>query len=308
MSAPYDEHEARGLARALGWMSLGLGTAQLTAPRAVGRTAGVDDSPVIRALLPLVGLRELTHAAGLLRGHRPTRWAWTRVAGDAMDLAILGTALRDRRGPRRQRVAAATAAVAGITAIDLYTALRARAAAGGTGDLHLRASVTVNRPRAEAYRHWREFGNLPRFMTHLRSVDDIGEGRTRWTAEAPVKSTVSWEAELVEDLPDELIAWRSLRDTGQGPGVSSSGSVRFSDAPGGRGTEVRVEMTYAPPGGRVGAAFARLFGEHPEQQVRDDLRRFKQILETGEVARSDARPEGFRARGFARERPAQPVA
>jgi uncharacterized membrane protein len=294
------------LARALGWASLGLGVAQLASPGAVSRLSGVDDSAGARGTVSLVGARELFHAAVLLGSREPAPGVWTRVAGDALDLTLLGQSLADRTGWRRRRVAAVTAAVAGITAVDLYTAVRAnrsREDRRSERTMNLHAAITINRPREEVYRHWRDFENLPRFMAHLESVETTGDGHSRWKARGPLKKTVAWEAEIVEDRSGELIAWRSTK----GALVGNSGSVRFSDAPGGRGTEVRVNLVYDPPGGKVGMALAKLLGEHPEQQVRDDLRRFKQVMETGEVVRSEGSPEGTRALRQVRQRPAQPV-
>ncbi|WP_329083448.1 MULTISPECIES: SRPBCC family protein [unclassified Streptosporangium] len=302
MSEEYDRTTDR-LARALGWASLGLGVAPLVAPGAVSRFCGVDDSAQARGAVVLVGVREMFHAATLLGSRKPVPWVWTRVAGDIMDLTTLNRALSNRTGWRRSRVATVTAAVVGITAVDLYTAIRAwHSERGHEGPMSLHAAITINRPRQEVYRYWHDFENLPRFMTHLESVEMTGDGHSHWKARGPVK-TVEWDAEIVDDRSDELIAWRSM----PGALVGNSGSVRFSDAPGGRGTEVRVNLAYAPPGGRAGLAFARLLGEHPEQQVRDDLRRFKQVVETGEVVRSEGSPEGTRALRQAMQRPAQPV-
>jgi uncharacterized membrane protein len=302
------------LARALGWTSLALGTAQLAAPGTVRRLSGVDDSDRARSAVPLVGARELLHGVALLRSRRPGPWVWTRVAGDTLDLALLGRSLAVRDGERRRRAVAATVAVAGIAAVDLYAAVRAsraeadggahaRGADGKGGVTGLRAAITINRPREEVYRYWRDFENLPNFMEHLESVRTTGEGTSHWKVKGPAKKAVEWDARIAEDRPGELIAWNSA----EGATVPNSGSVRFTDAPGGRGTEVRVHLEYDPPGGKLGLAFAKLLGEHPEQQVRDDLRRFKQLVEIGEVVRSEGSPEGTRALRQATQRPAQPV-
>ncbi|TDC81053.1 SRPBCC family protein [Micromonospora sp. KC606] len=303
-----DELERRcqgsGLPRLLGVVSLALGVGGLLAPRALARLTGVDDAPQANPVIRAVAARELGHAAGLLVGRRPVGWSWTRVVGDAGDLALLGRALADRRGERRRRVAITTGVVAGIAAIDLLAALRAgRARRSRERLIVMEVGVTVNRPASEAYRFWRDLENLPGFMAHLESVrvDDLR--RSRWTARGPAGQSVSWDAEIVEDRPNELIAWRSL----PGAPVPNAGRVRFVPAPGDRGTEVRVELGYAPPAGRLGRAVAKLFGEEPEQQVRDDLRRFKQVLETGEVVRSDASPEGITLRQQFLQRPAQPL-
>jgi uncharacterized membrane protein len=121
-------------------------------------------------------------------------------------------------------------------------------------------------------------------MTHLQSVQLTGEKRSHWVAKAPAGTAVEWDAEVTHDQPHALIAWRSLA----GADVANSGSVRFERAPGSRGTIVRVELYYNPPGGVLGAMVAKLFGEEPAQQLQDDLRRFKQIMEIGEVVQSDA--------------------
>ena len=138
-------------------------------------------------------------------------------------------------------------------------------------------SVTIRRPPEELYRFWRDFENLPRFMGHLASVKLTGPGRTRWVAKGPLGSSVQWEAEIVNDRENELIAWRSL----EGADVPNAGSVHFKSVPGGRGTEVKVVLEYKPPAGAIGAALLRLLGEDPERSVRTDLSRFQQLMEAG---------------------------
>jgi uncharacterized membrane protein len=154
-------------------------------------------------------------------------------------------------------------------------------------------SVTIaDRSPDELFAFWRDFENLPRIMKHLERVEVIDDARSRWTVKAPAGRTVEWEAEIYNEVPGQLIAWRTLHDAD----VANAGSVRFRQAPGGRGTEVCVELEYAPPGGRIGAAVAKLFGESPELQVREDLRRFKQLMEAGELAVSEIPGRGGRAR------------
>jgi uncharacterized membrane protein len=140
-------------------------------------------------------------------------------------------------------------------------------------------TVTINKSREELYRFWRNLENLPRFMRHLESVRLQGN-RSHWVAKGPLGTHVEWDAETYNENPNEMIAWRSL----EGADVDSTGSVHFTPAPAGRGTEVRVVLKYNPPAGKLGAAVAKLFGEEPQQQIRDDLRRFKQLMETGEIA------------------------
>jgi uncharacterized membrane protein len=119
-------------------------------------------------------------------------------------------------------------------------------------------------------------------MRHLESVEVIDARRSRWRAKAPAGMTVEWEAEITDDRPNELISWRSV----EGATVPNRGTVRFAAAPGARGTEVHVDLEYAVPGGRVASMVAKLFGREPGQQIEDDLRRLKQLLEAGEIARS----------------------
>jgi len=149
-------------------------------------------------------------------------------------------------------------------------------------------SLTINREPAELYRFWRNFENLPRFMNHLESVKVTGENRSHWVAKAPAGTTVEWDAEVYNEKENELIAWRTL----EGADVDSAGSVRFEPATNGQGTVVRVVLKYDPPGGAIGAAVAKLFGENPEQQIDEDLRRFRQLMETGEVATTEGQPSG----------------
>ncbi|GAA3777654.1 hypothetical protein GCM10022379_50820 [Micromonospora maritima] len=300
--------------RGLGWMSAGLGVAQLAAPDTVRRISGVDDSAVSRVMVPLVGARELVHAAGLLTSRRKGVWAWTRVVGDAMDLASLGMALAHRGGRRRRRLVGVTGAVLGITVLDLLTAVhatRAKEAGSGPairgarrgGPMELTATTTVRRPPSEVYAFWRDLGKLPTFMAHLEEVRPTGDRTSHWSASAPFGKNVEWDAEIIGDVAGEKIAWRS---TGNAD-VPNAGTVRFVPAPDGVSTEVHVLLTYDIPGGAVGKAVAKYFGEEPHQQLDDDLRRLKQVLETGEVVRSDGAPWGKRARKEFPQRPAQPL-
>ena len=149
-------------------------------------------------------------------------------------------------------------------------------------------SFTIQRSPEECYRFWHDFENLPRFMTHLQSVQTLGENRSRWTAKGPLGTNVSWDAEIINDKPNELIAWRSV----EGADIDNAGSVRFRPGPNGRGTEVTVELNYEPPAGAIGATIAKLLGEEPEVQVREDLRHFKQILEAGEIPTIEGQTSG----------------
>lgn len=138
-------------------------------------------------------------------------------------------------------------------------------------------SVLIRKPPEVLYHFWRNFGNLPEIMNHLKSVKVLDSRRSHWVAKAPAGTTVEWDAEIIKDLQNELISWKSL----EGADVDNTGSVHFDRVP--EGTQVRVMIQYNPPGGKVGVAFAKLFGEEPSQQVEDDLNRFKAFMEGTET-------------------------
>ncbi len=147
---------------------------------------------------------------------------------------------------------------------------------------------TINSDPETLYSVWRDFAGLPRFMDHLVSVTVDEEGRSHWVARAPAGRTVEWEAEVTHDEPGRRIAWRSV----EGSEVAHAGSVRFVPAPAGRGTEVHVSLEYAPPGGELGARLARFLKQEPQHQIQEDLRHFKQWIESGEVPTTEGQPSG----------------
>lgn len=149
-------------------------------------------------------------------------------------------------------------------------------------------TVTINKPVEELYRFWHDFENLPHFMKHLKQVQVYNSQRSHWVANAPLGVSVEWDADIINDQENHLIAWASVADAD----IDNSGFVRFQPATGGRGTEVKVVLEYNLPGGVVSAAIAKLFGESPEQQIGDDLRRFKMLMETGEIATTEGQPKG----------------
>lgn len=281
-----------GLARALGIFSLGLGVTQLVAPRALGRMIGVGEHP---KLMRSLGMREIASGVGILANDRPAEWLWSRVAGDVMDLALLSRAMDDERGDR-SRIAGAAAAVAGALLIDAYAAQRmsrSTPAAAGRGreeGIRIRHAISINRPARELYDFWRDFANLPQIMDHLESVEVLDRNRSHWKVKGPAGTTVEWDAEITDDRPGELISWRSL----EGADVDNLGTVRFIPAPGDRGTVVRIDVAYDPPAGRAGAAVAKLFRRGPEQEIRSDLRPFKQLMETGEITTTSGQSAGRR--------------
>lgn len=267
------------LIQGLGWFSIALGAAELLAPEMVADLVGIRKKNL--TMIRLFGLREMAGGIGLLAGSNATPWLWARVAGDAMDLAFLGASGKGRPA----RFISSAAAVAGVAALDVYGSRRASETEGSHAlPIEVRKTVTIYRPPAELYAFWRKLENLPRFMEHLESVRVLDERRSAWTAKGPVGSQYEWQAEITEDRPGELISWRSVPPSDG----FNTGTVTFLPAPGDRGTEVHVELRYKPPAGPLGAAIAKLFGKEPGQQILSDLRRLKQVLETGEVMHSDA--------------------
>lgn len=157
------------------------------------------------------------------------------------------------------------------------------ALAGGRG-VHVRESVRVERPLAEVYGYWRRLEHLPQFMPHLTRVTEAPGGRSHWVAKGPAGVAVEWDAEIISEVEHQRLAWASL----PGSDVVTAGSVTFDPIRGGRGTQVTVHLQYAPPAGEAGALVARLFGREPSQTIREDLRRFRQVLEAGEAPRATA--------------------
>lgn len=156
--------------------------------------------------------------------------------------------------------------------------------------IRVEKAVTINRSPEELYRFWHNFENLPCFMHHLKAVTKLSDKQSHWVAKGPAGTSVEWDADIINDQENEWIAWRSLPNAD----VDHAGSVHFRRAPGGRGTEVKVEMEYRPPAGSVSAAVASIFGEEPSQQMEEDLHRLKQWMEAGEIATTYGQPGGLR--------------
>jgi uncharacterized membrane protein len=239
------------LARSLGWFSIGLGTAQLAAPRALCRLIGASERGLAPRLMRLRGAGESAHGPGIRARPPPTMWLWSRVAGDAIDLSLLGlTAIKNRRA----RTAIAIANVVAVTAEDVYESRFLSQRKGPVRSAMLvRKAVTINRSRQDVEAAW---------------------------------------AAAIE-----------LRDKVDEAGAS----VIVAEAPGNRGTELIVEFEYDPPAGDLGAAAQKLLGKDLATQLSDDLRRFKQQVETGQVVRSEGTPDGHLLADHLKQRAARPL-
>jgi uncharacterized membrane protein len=258
------------LGRGLGVFSIGLGLAELASPSAVARLIGVDNCGVVPTALRAFGAREILTGLGLLAKPQGAMGPWARVFGDMLDLAFLGWAMSSK-SLNKTRTIGAIAAVAGVAVIDAYAGVRRQRRMLGEP---VRQAITINRSPEEVYAMWRNLEQLPRFMTWVESVRDLGGGRSHWKVKTPAGASIEYDAEIVEDVPGHRIAWRSL----PGATVPNSGQVTFIAAPGNRGCEVIVDMQVAAPLGKTIAG----------SEAKGDLRRLKQVLETGEVMRSDA--------------------
>jgi uncharacterized membrane protein len=286
--------DARTLAEGLGWFSLALGAAALSAPRSLGALSGAGRGN--RGLTRSVGVRELATGIGILSQRNPAPWLWSRVVGDVVDLAMLATSMRPGN-PGRGRAAVSFAAVAGLLAVDALAASRLMRQGGWISgvasetDLYFETSIATTKSPDECYRFWRNVQNLPRFMDNLQTVQALDERRFHWVAKGPAETPMEWDCEITEDRPGSALAWRTL----DGAQIPNAGSVIFEAAPNGRGTIVRLSIHYSPTGGRLTAGLARLLRQDPQSQVDEDLRRFKQLLETGEIATTQGQPTGRRS-------------
>ena len=225
----------------------------------------------------------VTKPNGQLNVDSQERWA-SVIAGGL--LTLYGLSKRSRGGMGLALLGGSLIARGATGHCDLYQAFgintvhrrRGLNAALTTGEgVRVEESITIDRPATELYAMWRDLKNLPNLMTHVESVDILDTYRSRWQVKGPMGKPVSWYADIINDERDSLIAWRSI----PGSEVMTAGSVHFKPAPIGRGTEVKVILRYDPPAGKLGSAIAWLLGEEPGHQVRADLQRFKQVMETG---------------------------
>jgi uncharacterized membrane protein len=292
--------EKNALVQFLGWFSVGLGAAELFAPRAVARLIGVDEDEHV-GLLRTYGVRELIAGVAILSRPKPTYWMWNRVLGDAIDLGSLARAMQSPENDRG-RLAVATAAVLGVTVLDIAGSVDyARDKPPSIDhDVHhddesyrvpemvdgmqvLSAFITVNKPVREVYAFWKDSRNYPQFMENLESIKPTENNRAHWKIKAPAGLSIEWDAAVTNDVPNEVIEWESV----EGDQVYNRGTVRFRPVTGNR-TEVELVTQVKPRGGPLGAKIARVFAAVPKTQLANDLRRFKQLIEVGEIIKSDA--------------------
>ncbi len=221
--------------------------------------------------------------------------AFVRIGQAAMLLsgaALLAVAVQKGRSWKSAgAVALAGAPLLYRGAVGRWPVPRAvsQAASDAVATAPIETALTVDKPSAELYAYWRRLENLPRFMKNLDTVSDLGGGRSHWVGKSPLGFNVEWDAEIVEEREGRRLAWRSL----PGSQVDNAGTVSFEDSPNGRGTIVRVRMEVG--GSALGQAVGKMLKGSTQQEVREDLRRFKELMETGEVATTDGQPHGTRS-------------
>lgn len=276
------------LSAALGWIGVGIGLAEILMPRTIAQTAGL---PIQPRLMRVLGTRELVTSAGILLQSQQTGWRWSRVAGDVLDLSLL--AWMGRRHQHR-RLSLLTALLAGMTALDMlaaYDKRRQRVAQRLTsGDLRMHKSLYIQRPADECYRFWRNFENFPYFMQHVEAVQVVDATHTHWRVRTPLGQPIEWTAELFSDIPARQLGWRTIA----GSAIEHTGVVRFVPTTAGNSTRLDIDMRYHAPSSKAGVMLAKILGEEPSQQIDDDLRRSKQLIETGEIATTVGQPSGRR--------------
>jgi uncharacterized membrane protein len=281
---------------ALGVLSIGLGMAELAATDSLTKVIGATDGRPPPWLVRAMGLREIASGVGMIAQPRQSGWAWARVVGDVIDLALLGLAFRS---PRKGygRLIATAAAVAGIMSLDVllarqlsrdhqYQHISPRWLSDSRG-LRIQHSVAINCPPERLYRYCRDLGNLTRSLTYLQSVRETPDKRVIWVVKSPNGEPVEWDTQIVEDRPDELISWRAAK----GASFENAGSLRFTREPAGRGTILTLEMLLRPPMGRM-RTLAQVFGQKPDFRMQEGLRRLKALIETGEIPTTKGQPSG----------------
>ena len=286
VSEPFLSDPAR-ISRFLGWFSIGLGAAELLAPRAIARISGTRNHGGVTRLY---GMREIAAGVGIFTHPNPAPWLWARVAGDVLDLAsIVGGSTKGRR----VATVGSLAAVAGVTALDVLCAQKLSTKARETPSTErAEASVLIASSPDECYRYWRKLENHPRFINELASVRVSGDRMSHWIFQLPGNHRqVEWDAEITEDIPGERISWRGIPKSG----IEASGTVTFEVAAGNRGTIVRVQLDFDHPGRSFLSPAARALGKHPEQILYKSLRRLKSLLEVGDILETQGQSAGRRS-------------
>ncbi len=271
------------VAKALGWFSLSLGLTELLSGKRLDRYLGTGGH---EGTLRLLGLREIAAGAIILAQKEPSAASvWSRVGGDVIDLIFLGKALEEQRNrTKRERLEIATATVVAVTALDVLCAwqLSRKSSSDAPAEedaTRVETNVTIGRSAEELFTLWQDPQTLPQVMGHFATVTTQADGRAHWTVNGPVKTSLQWDSQIVQEEPGRLLRWYSTR----GAKVPNGGSITFSPATGGRGTVATLQIDFDPPGGSFGKGAAKVLGIVPQVLADKALRRFKALAEAGEI-------------------------
>lgn len=278
---------AAQLSEVLGYVGVGIGIAELLMPRAVAQTTGLPPR-----LVRKLGTLEIITSAGILLRPQQSAWRWSRVAGDLFDLYLLA---KSGRLLLNNRLPIITALLAGMTALDVLAAIDSGQQNTTQSDLRsgirIHKSLSVQRTAEECYRFWRNFENFPQFMHYVQSVQVVDTTHTHWRFRTPQGQQVEWTIELFSDIPSQQLGWRTLADAP----IEHVGIVKFSPAYGNTSARLDIEIIYKKSVGKTDHALSQLFAEAPSEQWDEDLRRFKQLIETGEIATTMGQASGRRS-------------
>ena len=273
-------------ARALGWFSIGLGLSELLMPEKLARAIGFRRNPL---WLRVMGAREIAAGIGILAAQRPgAGLLQLRVLGDAIDLGLLASAWGPA-GRHRDRLSVATAAVVGVTVLDVLATRQL--ASQAREPLQLHSSIAVQGTPDTIYRRLRELRRLPEYLSHVASIELQGEQGFRLQSDIDFGGGSRWQGRIVEDVPAQRITWELAPESP----MRARGQFELSALPGDRGTLLRATLTLEPAAPKLASVLARLFGSAPEQLLMRELRRFKQFIETGEVATTQGQSSGRRS-------------
>lgn len=295
-SSSFYTRKGETLVPILGWFSLGLGLAEIAAPKKVAKLAGLSNG---RGVVKAFGVREVISGFAVLAAPVAKYGLWARVAGDLLDLAVVGKGLAESESlKRRRRLKTAAAAILGITALDLYSSYKETAGDGYSRTrgaalpepVIARESVTIKKPAEDLYLRWRNFSKLPRFFSFLEMVEEISEKQSRWKLKSFAGLNIEWVAELLDDKPGTVISWRTI----EGSDISHAGSVSFKATGRGGETILTAELQFTA-GGRPSSRINKAINWLGEHKLKHDLRRFKQLMETGEIATTKCQPAGRRS-------------
>ncbi|HWF07610.1 MAG TPA: SRPBCC family protein [Bryobacteraceae bacterium] len=281
-----ESHSESGLETAtktLGWFSIALGAVEFLFPKRLARMIGTPPKPLT---MRLMGLREIGVGLGILASERKAGWIKARVAGDAIDLAMLKSSFDSRRA-NRIRLGGTVAGVVAVTAADVIYARKVAAKeAPGERRIRVEASMAVNKPPADCYEFWRDAGNFSKFMKNVEATRTNG-GQTHLKVRTGLV-TFEWDAEITEEIPNEAISWRCVNRAK----FANSGSVRFEPRLNARGTNVRLAVEYDSLGVGLGGAADAFLKTISRHQARENLRRFKSVMECGEFPVTQGQPSG----------------